>query len=113
MRLNAEAQTRLSEITGMKALDATLAHTLWVEALRRDEAILVPLFGKVLRVAATALFARALALLLGSGVTVLDSLKTMEQLGNNIFLNSVISKARQRVFEAQHTRIGEQQRAGE
>jgi len=58
----------------------------------------LPLFGKVLRVAATALFARALALLLGSGVTVLDSLKTMEQLGNNIFLNSVISKARQRVF---------------
>ncbi len=57
-----------------------------------------PLFGKVMRVAATALFARALSLLLGSGVTVLDALKTMESLGNNRYLRGIIAKARQRVF---------------
>lgn len=70
------------------------------EARYRIDATLLrlPLFGKVIRVAATALFARALALLLGSGVTVLDALRTMEQLGSNRYLNGVIAKARQRVF---------------
>ena len=58
----------------------------------------LPLFGKVIRVAATALFARSMALLLGSGVTVLDALKTMEKLGNNWHLNGIIARSRQRVF---------------
>lgn len=58
----------------------------------------LPLFGKVARVAATALFARALALLLGSGVTVLDALRTMELLGKNQYLNGIIERSRQRVF---------------
>ena len=58
----------------------------------------LPLFGKVARVAATALFARALALLLGSGVTVLDALRTMELLGTNQYLNGIIERSRQRVF---------------
>lgn len=58
----------------------------------------LPLFGKVIQVAATALFARALALLLGSGVTVLDALRTMELLGRNRFLNHIVATARQRVF---------------
>lgn len=70
------------------------------EARYRIDAILLrlPLFGKVFRVAATALFARSLSLLLGSGVTVLDALRTMEMLGNNRFLNGVVAKSRQRVF---------------
>jgi type IV pilus assembly protein PilC len=58
----------------------------------------VPLIGRVLRVAGTALFARALAILLRSGVTVLDALRTMEALGSNKHLAGIVSKTRQRVF---------------
>jgi len=58
----------------------------------------VPLIGRVLRVAGTALFARALGILLRSGVTVLDALRTMEALGNNKYLAGVVANARQKVF---------------
>jgi type IV pilus assembly protein PilC len=58
----------------------------------------VPLIGRVLRVAGTALFARALAILLRSGVTVLDALRTMEALGSNKHLAGIVAKTRQRVF---------------
>ena len=58
----------------------------------------VPLIGRVMRVAGTALFARALGILLRSGVTVLDALRTMESLGSNKHLASIVAKTRQRVF---------------
>jgi type II secretory pathway component PulF len=58
----------------------------------------VPLIGRVLRVAGTALFARALGILIRSGVTVLDALRTMESLGSNKYLSSLIAQARQKVF---------------
>ncbi len=58
----------------------------------------VPLIGRVLRVAGTALFSRALGILLRSGVTVLDALRTMESLGSNKHLSAVVARARQRVF---------------
>ncbi len=58
----------------------------------------VPLIGRVMRVAGTALFARALGILLRSGVTVLDALRTMESLGTNRHLAGIVAKTRQRVF---------------
>lgn len=58
----------------------------------------VPLLGRILRVAGTALFARALAILIHSGVTVLDALRTMEEIGKNRHLNQIIGRARSRVF---------------
>lgn len=80
-------------------LGGYLLHSVPAARYQIDGWILrLPLFGKVIQVAATALFARALALLLGSGVTVLDALRTMEQLGRNRFLNHIVAKARQRVF---------------
>lgn len=62
------------------------------------QALRIPLIGKILRVAGTALFARALGILIHSGVTVLDALRTMEELGTNRHLNSIIRRARSRVF---------------
>jgi len=75
-------------------LNSIPAARLWIDAV----ILRTPLFGKVIRVAGTALFARALALLLRSGVTVLDALRTMEQLGSNRFLNAIINNARERIF---------------
>lgn len=64
-----------------------------------DRAVLrLPLIGKIIRVAGTALFARALGILINSGVTVLDALRTMEELGRNRHLNQIIGRARSRVF---------------
>lgn len=57
-----------------------------------------PLFGRVLRVAGTALFSRALGILLRSGVTVLDALRTMEALGSNRYLSALVAESRRKVF---------------
>ena len=58
----------------------------------------LPLLGKVFRVAGTALFARAFGILVSSGVTVLEGLQTVESLGRNRHLNSIIARTRQDVF---------------
>jgi len=58
----------------------------------------IPVIGRLLRVAGTALFARAFGILIGSGVTVLEALRTVEDVGRNRHLNSIVAAARQRVF---------------
>lgn len=58
----------------------------------------VPLLGKVFRVAGTALFARALGLMLRSGVVLLEALRTLEELGGNRRLREVVIASRQRVL---------------
>ncbi|HTR40068.1 MAG TPA: type II secretion system F family protein [Pseudomonadales bacterium] len=58
----------------------------------------LPLLGKVMRVAGTALFARAFGILIASGVTVLEGLQTVEGLGRNRHLNKIVAHARQNVF---------------
>lgn len=58
----------------------------------------LPVVGKLLRVAGTALFARAFSILIGSGVTVLEALRTVEDVVLNRMLNAVIVAAQQRVF---------------
>jgi len=64
-----------------------------------DAALLrLPVIGKLLRVAGTALFARAFGILIGSGVTVLEALRTVEDVGGNHHLNAIVAAARQRVF---------------
>jgi len=58
----------------------------------------VPLLGEVLRVAGSAMFARALSILLRSGVTVLDGLRTAESLAGNRHLARVVARSRDRVL---------------
>ena len=58
----------------------------------------LPLLGEVLRVAGSAMFARALSILLRSGVTVLDGLRTAEALAGNRHLAWVVARARERVL---------------
>jgi len=58
----------------------------------------LPVIGKIVRVAGTALFARAFAVLIGSGVTVLEALRTVEDVVRNRMLNEIIVSAQQRVF---------------
>ena len=58
----------------------------------------LPVVGNLLRVAGTALFSRAFGILIGSGVTVLEALRTVEDMGSNHRLNTIIASARQRVF---------------
>lgn len=58
----------------------------------------VPLLGEVLRVAGSAMFARALSILLRSGVTVLDGLRTAESLAGNHHLARVVARSRERVL---------------
>lgn len=72
----------------------TPAGRLWFDR----NALNIPLIGKVMRVAGTALFARAFGIMNRSGVTVLDGLRTIENLGGNYHLNSIVGRARTRVF---------------
>lgn len=58
----------------------------------------IPILGRIFRVAATALFARALCIMIRSGVTVLEALRTITRLGANRYLTTVVDAARQRVF---------------
>jgi len=58
----------------------------------------VPVFGKVIRLAGTALFSRGLAMLIGSGVTLLEGLRTVELLFRNKHLAGRVAAARQSVM---------------
>ncbi|NOQ14360.1 MAG: type II secretion system F family protein [Methyloprofundus sp.] len=62
-------------------------------------ALRIPLIGHVLRLSGTVLFCRAMGLLLGSGVVIVDALKIMEQLHNNKFMAGHIAFAHSRVLQ--------------
>ena len=59
----------------------------------------VPLIGKLLRLSATAMFARSLGLLIESGVTLLDGLQTVENLIANRALAAQIAMVRHVVLQ--------------
>jgi len=58
----------------------------------------VPIIGHVLRLAATAAFANSLGILLRSGITLLDGLRTVELLHRNRFLAVCVGQAREAVL---------------
>lgn len=70
---------------------------LWIDR----QLLRVPLIGRVLRLAGTASFASAFAVLIQSGITVLDALRTTEQLHRNRFLAQCISNARDAVMRGE------------
>jgi len=59
----------------------------------------VPVIGKLLRTAATALLARNLALLVESGITLLDALQTIANLVSNRFLSRHVREVRDSVMQ--------------
>jgi len=59
----------------------------------------VPLIGKLLRLAATAAFSRSLGLLLESGITLLEALRTVEKLMGNRALSVHIAAVRESVMQ--------------
>lgn len=61
----------------------------------------VPLIGRIFRLSATASFARAMALLVGSGVTLVDSLRVAGQMLKNRRLRRRIATAREAVVHGE------------
>jgi type IV pilus assembly protein PilC len=59
----------------------------------------VPVIGHLFRVAATASFARALGILVRSGITLLEGLRTSEKLLHNRYLAGRVAAARQAVMQ--------------
>ncbi|MEM9643480.1 MAG: type II secretion system F family protein [Planctomycetota bacterium] len=59
----------------------------------------IPVLGKVLRLAGTVTFANSLGVMLRSGITVLEALRTVEELHENTFLASRVADAREAVME--------------
>ncbi len=59
----------------------------------------IPVLGKVFRVGGTALFARTLGVQIRGGVTVVQSLQTIEKLSSNLRLRWIVENARGRVFQ--------------
>lgn len=66
----------------------------WIDRI----ALRLPVFGYVLRLSGTVLFARAMGLLLRSGVVVLEALETIEKLHVNKYLASKVAVARESVM---------------
>jgi type IV pilus assembly protein PilC len=58
----------------------------------------VPILGHLDRLGATALFARSLGLLLASGVTLLEALRTVRGLFRNVYVAEQVDAARQTVL---------------
>ncbi len=67
----------------------------WIDRL----ALKLPIFGYVFRLSGTVLFARAMGLLLGSGVVIVDALVTMANLHVNRFMGSRVEIARNKLLE--------------
>ncbi len=61
-------------------------------------ALYLPVFGNIFRLSGTVLFARAMGLLLRSGVLIVDALAIMEQLHGNKFMASRVAIARERIL---------------
>ncbi|MEM9419137.1 MAG: type II secretion system F family protein [Planctomycetota bacterium] len=61
----------------------------------------VPLIGYILRTSSTALFSRSMSLLLSSGVTIIEALRTCQELHSNRRLATLIAKARENVISGQ------------
>ncbi|MEM0926380.1 MAG: type II secretion system F family protein, partial [Planctomycetota bacterium] len=61
-------------------------------------ALRIPLVGNVLRVGGTLTFSSSLESMLGSGITVVEALRTVEQLHYNRFLASRVAAAREAVI---------------
>ncbi|HRQ88744.1 MAG TPA: type II secretion system F family protein [Bacteroidia bacterium] len=59
----------------------------------------VPLIGKILRTGATALFARSMRTLLGSGIPLVEGLRIVAGIHGNRYLAAVIESARRRILE--------------
>lgn len=59
----------------------------------------IPVIGKLLRLAGTAAFSRSLGILIRSGITLLEGLRTTEELLSNRYLANRIGAARQAVMQ--------------
>lgn len=68
---------------------------MWLDRL----ALRVPVIGRLLRLAGTAAFAHTMGILIRSGVTVLEGLRTTHELHRNHYLASRVDAARRRVLE--------------
>jgi type IV pilus assembly protein PilC len=61
-------------------------------------ALRVPVLGSIFRLSATATFSRSLGILIRSGITLLESLRTVEGLHHNRFLQSRVAASREEVL---------------
>ncbi|MEL7335167.1 MAG: type II secretion system F family protein, partial [Planctomycetota bacterium] len=59
----------------------------------------IPVLGKVLRLAGTVTFASSLGVMLRSGITVLEALRTVEGLHSNTYLAQQVAEARESIIE--------------
>ncbi len=65
----------------------------WIDRI----ALKIPVLGPILRLCDTAQFSRTMALLVGSGVTVNESLETTENLMHNRFIATIVTDARNKI----------------
>lgn len=61
-------------------------------------ALRIPLLGKIFRLTGTLTFSQTMGTLLGSGVTVLDSLVTTQQMHTNTYLVSIVQRSRDAII---------------
>jgi type IV pilus assembly protein PilC len=79
---------------------ALIAIYHWTPGRKRLDGILIrtPVVGGILRLSGTAIFARGLGILLQNGLTLLESLSTVEHLVGNLRLSGRIAESREAVI---------------
>ncbi len=79
---------------GMAIAYFTPIGRMWLDYLL----IRVPLIGSLIRLSATAMFSRSMSILIRSGVSLIDALRTVEQLTQNRYLADRVSETRDQVM---------------
>ncbi len=90
-------------VLGFATLLALVLVYLWPPGrMLVDRLVLrVPIIGYVLRLSGTVTFASSLAVMIRSGITVLDALRTVENLHSNQFLASRVAAAREAIIQGE------------
>jgi type IV pilus assembly protein PilC len=100
--ISSALQTYFWQVAGgmVVVLIALVAVYLWPPGrLVIDHLLLrIPVIGRLLRLSATVLFARALGALVQSGITLVEGLRTVEQLFRNRYISATVAAARNAVL---------------
>lgn len=98
-----EANGLATLIVAVSIVGGSIAFYLWPPGREIVDRWLVrlPIVGKLIRTAATALFARNFAVLISSGVTIIETLRVAERLLGNRYLCGIVAAARERVMQGE------------
>ena len=95
--------TQIVIVFGLSALAIVLtwlspAGRMWIERV----SLRIPVIGKLFRISGTLTFSQTLGALVGSGVSVLESLITVQEMHSSTYFASIVQRARDAIIRGQN-----------